>query len=181
MRRHRHVVRQHGAEGSTDQHIGRGAIGGRVGHGDALGWHALAPYQLLDDERRVLGAEFGHRRLAQRCARTCGNVLVLQRVEVTLGLYRHKERRGAFDRARHSGAVLTLRRREAAGQVTAPRKCCRPRRLSVPQALGVPPAPQRKLPAVEQSGGRIPAKQARLVRPRRALVAAGCATAQRAA
>eukprot|EP00964_Phaeocystis_antarctica_P074180 scaffold45569_cov71-Phaeocystis_antarctica.AAC.1 len=86
MRRHRHVVHQRGAEGGANQHIRRGAIGGRVGHGDALGWHALAPYQLLDDERRVLGAELGHRRHVQHCARTRGDVLVLQRVEVTLGL-----------------------------------------------------------------------------------------------
>eukprot|EP00964_Phaeocystis_antarctica_P011024 scaffold6062_cov64-Phaeocystis_antarctica.AAC.1 len=86
MRRHRHVVRQRGAEGGANQYVGRGAIGGRVGHADALGWHALTPYQLLDDERRVLGAELGHRRLAQRCARTRGDVPVLQRVEVTLGL-----------------------------------------------------------------------------------------------
>eukprot|EP00964_Phaeocystis_antarctica_P023806 scaffold13315_cov63-Phaeocystis_antarctica.AAC.6 len=79
MRRHRHVVRQRGAEGGANQHIGRGAIGGRVAHADALSWLALAPYQLLDDEHRVLGAELGHRRLAQCCARTRGNVLVLQR------------------------------------------------------------------------------------------------------
>eukprot|EP00964_Phaeocystis_antarctica_P006281 scaffold3423_cov72-Phaeocystis_antarctica.AAC.3 len=37
MRRHRHVVRQQGAKGGANQHVGRGTINGRVGHADALG------------------------------------------------------------------------------------------------------------------------------------------------
>eukprot|EP00964_Phaeocystis_antarctica_P138836 scaffold103486_cov75-Phaeocystis_antarctica.AAC.1 len=124
MRRHRHVVRQQGAEGGANQHVGRSAIGWRVGHGDALGWHALAPHQLLDDERRVLGAEFGHRRLAQRCARPRGDVLVLQRVEVTLGLYRRKESRGAFDRGHRKYRRLGRVARPQANQAVSKGLVC---------------------------------------------------------
>eukprot|EP00964_Phaeocystis_antarctica_P045334 scaffold26087_cov74-Phaeocystis_antarctica.AAC.1 len=76
---------------------------------------------------------------------------------------------------RHPGAVLTMCR-QAAGQVTAPKDRCR--QQLVPRALAVPTAPRRRLPAVEQLGGRIPAKPARLVRPRQAPAAICCATAQ---
>eukprot|EP00964_Phaeocystis_antarctica_P006282 scaffold3423_cov72-Phaeocystis_antarctica.AAC.4 len=113
---------------------------------------------------------------------------------------RCKERRGAFvrghrkyrrfgrvaspqaDQAVSKGLVCSSQRDiQAAGQVTAPEDSCQPWRQSVPRAPAVPPAPRRRLPAVEQSGGRIPAKPARLVRPRRAPAAICGATAQLAA
>ena len=80
--RHRHVVRQERAEGDTDQYKGRCGLvrRGRV-----------APRHLCEDERRVLGGELSQRRLAQRRARPRADVLVLQRVDVTLGLQRREE------------------------------------------------------------------------------------------